>query len=320
MGQVLRSAKSVVEEAIHVSIQTDPLKRLAQQMVCTKTEVPSWPEVYHFKRGEEETLFYLIVLDSLNFCFWPAQGKEKWKVRCGDQWLGGYYALSYSLKRAFETGRLAPDAKSLAGMSLERLKDILQGRGELQLLGARLEILHELSHVLLKNFKGKACNLVSAASNSSPNLVDILAQNLLSFRDVAEYAGKKVFFYKRAQILAADLYGAFEGRTWGYFKDMDQLTAFADYKLPQALRHVGVLAYEPGLAEKVDNEVVLEAGSAEEVEIRASTIWGVELIRRELAAMGKDLNAYEIDWFLWNMGQKPEFKKKPHHRTVTIFY
>ncbi|MBW1921066.1 MAG: hypothetical protein JRI81_12705 [Deltaproteobacteria bacterium] len=151
-------------------------------------------------------------------------------------------------------------------------------------------------------------------------MVSLLAENLISFKDVAEYGGRKVFFYKRAQILAADLCGAFEGKSWGYFKDMDQVTAFADYKLPQILRHAGVLVYAPGLGEKVDKQVVLEAGSLEEVEIRASTIWAVELIRRELAAMGRDLKAYEIDWILWNMAQKPEFGKKPYHRALTIFY
>jgi hypothetical protein len=61
-------------------------------------------------------------------------------------------------------------------------------------------------------------------------------------------------------------------------------------------------------------------GSPEEVEIRANTIWAVELIRKELALLRKGLRAFEVDWILWNMSQDPAFKTKPYHRTVTIFY
>jgi hypothetical protein len=71
---------------------------------------------------------------------------------------------------------------------------------------------------------------------------------------------------------------------------------------------------------KVDNGIFLEAGSPEEIEIRANTIWAVELIRQELTRMGKELRAFEIDWFLWNLGQERQFKAKPYHRTVTTFY
>ena len=119
---------------------------------------------------------------------------------------------------------------------------------------------------------------------------------------------------------AADLFGAFNGNKWGRFSDLDSLTAFADYKLPQVLRHLGVLRYEDALAKKVDQKTLIVAGSPEEVEIRANTIWAVELIRQELHAMGNPLNAFEIDWILWNLGQYDRHGIKPYHRTITIFY
>jgi hypothetical protein len=129
-----------------------------------------------------------------------------------------------------------------------------------------------------------------------------------------------VFFYKRAQIFAADLYGAFKGKEWGQFTDIHKLTAFADYKLPQVLRHLGILNYGQSLAQKVDQKVLLGPGSQGEVEIRANTVWSVELIRQELERKGKGLKAFEIDWILWNLGQRAEFKVRPYHRTATVFY
>jgi hypothetical protein len=41
----------------------------------------------------------------------------------------------------------------------------------------------------------------------------------------------QVFFYKRAQIFVADVYGAFAGEGIGSFGDIDQLTMFADYRV-----------------------------------------------------------------------------------------
>jgi len=66
--------------------------------------------------------------------------------------------------------------------------------------------------------------------------------------------------------------------------------------------------------------VYLNAGSEEEVEIRAHTIWAVELIRREMKRLGKEVSASQLDWLLWNLGQDDQYRTKPYHRTLTTFY
>ena len=81
-----------------------------------------------------------------------------------------------------------------------------------------------------------------------------------------------------------------------------------------------VLCYAGDLAERVDRGDFLEPGSPEEVEIRANTLWAVELIRRKMRELGNHLRAFEIDWILWNLGQEERFRAKPYHRTVTVFY
>ena len=43
----------------------------------------------------------------------------------------------------------------------------------------------------------------------------------------------------------------FRGEGWGRFDDIGELTAFADYKLPQVLRELGILSYHPDLAKKL---------------------------------------------------------------------
>jgi hypothetical protein len=60
---------------------------------------------------------------------------------------------------------------------------------------------------------------------------------------------------------------------------VEELTVFAGYKLPKVLRRLGILRYAPHLAEQIDRHELLEAGSREQVEIRAATVWAGELIK-----------------------------------------
>ncbi|MBW1740599.1 MAG: queuosine salvage family protein [Deltaproteobacteria bacterium] len=320
MWEVPETAIHVADNSQQVRIDKQALVRFSRKWLADGSQVPSWDRRYHFCGNSEDTVSYLLVLDSLNFCFWPLSAGAKWEIEYESRRLSGYYALAVSLKQAVQSGIPITKAEYLAELSLGQLKQLLGGRGELPLIEHRRQILNELGQVLLREYEGQAHKLVEAAERSAIRLALLLAEKLVSFQDVAEYLGHKVFFYKRAQIFAADLYGAFNGQNWGRFTDIHKLTAFADYKLPQVLRHLGILHYERALAQKVDQKILLEAGSPEEVEIRANTIRAVELIRQELDRMGKGLRAFEIDWMLWNLGQDAVFKVKPYHRTLTIFY
>ncbi len=320
MWEVLESIKKVSEISHFVRVDREALIRFAERLSQESIAVPSWDSLHHFFDGSEKTVSYFLALDSLNFCFWAPSGMPRWETEYDSKRLSGYHGLAAALKRAVESGMPVTRAEYLARLSLGQLKDILGGVGKLQLMEQRVQILNEVGRVLLREYGGRAAALVEAADGSALELVGLLADKLTSFRDRATYLDAEVFFYKRAQVFVADLHGAFAGRAWGRFNDIDQLTAFSDYKLPQVLRDLGIFQYKPKLARKVDHHVLLTAGCPEEVEIRANTIWAVELIRQELERMGKALRAFEIDWILWNLGQHGEFKVKPYHRTLTIFY
>ena len=158
------------------------------------------------------------------------------------------------------------------------------------------------------------------ASGSAERLARLIVSHFPSFRDEAWYKGEKVFFWKRAQIFVSDVFAAFGGKQWGRFEDMDRLSAFADYKLPQVLRELGILSYRPELATRIEALEHLEAGSEEEVEIRAMTVWAVERLREEFLRRGKPLTSPQIDGWLWGLGQMDDFRKHPYHRCRTIFY
>ncbi len=292
---VLSSTRPVVEQGEYTWINGDRLPGVAARLIAANptTSTSSWYERYHFFDGTERTVNWLLVLDALNFCFWPEKGQQRWRIdyRAGDDYkrssgdhkgsplLDGYWAEAASLTRAVEEGIPLWDAEYLSKMSREQLAHIFRGvsspehpEGEMiPLFEQRLQNVHEVGRVLLDRYDGQFANAVEQADHSA-------LRQFSSFHDVASYRGHEVRFFKRAQICVADLHGSFGGKGWGSFTDLDQLTAFADYKVPQVLRHFGVLEYSPSLAVRVDKQELLAPGSEEEIELRAATIWACELL------------------------------------------
>jgi hypothetical protein len=163
---------------------------------------------------------------------------------------------------------------------------------------------------LRNRFDGSIENLLTAANSDAPTISRLIIDTFQSFSDTAAFEGKPVHFYKRAQICAYDL----SLLPTLHINNTDKLSVFADYKLPQALRHVGILAYDSRLAQKVDSLILLEKGSREEVEIRASTIWACELLSQEL-----EVPATIVDNAIWSLSGSL-LHMKPYHRTLTTSY
>jgi hypothetical protein len=328
---VLSSTREVVLQARSVSLAYAPLQELARRLVAsTSTEAEpapaalSWPERYHFFDGTRRTVNWMLLLDALNFCFWGAKGQARWQISYKGEILNGYWAEAAALRRAVEEGKPVWDARYLSNIDSQELASIFRGLSaetpEIPLFEERLRIAREVGQVLLERFDGQFSHLVEQVQQSGVELALALAEHFSSFRDVTTYFSQEVRFLKRAQICVADLHGAFNGQSWGSFNDMEQLTIFADYKLPQVLRHYGVLVYTPALAAQVDRQEEFAPGSAEEVEIRAATIWACELLRRVAAQLSEQtLTAATIDQWLWHLGQDADHMQ-PYHRVRTIYY
>jgi hypothetical protein len=327
---VLSSTRRVVKHARHAWINEDQVGHVSAQLLSryNPTTEPPWYDRFHFYDGTERTVNWLLLLDALNFCFWAEKGQPRWRIDYHGEMLDGYWAEAASLTRAVEEGIALWDAEYLSTMSREDLAYIFRSvpapggsAGEIiPLFEARLAHVHEVGRVLLEHFDGQFSHVVEKAGGSAVNLALLLAQEFSSFRDVAVYDEQEVRFFKRGQICVADLYGAFGGKRWGAFTDLDKLTIFADYKLPQVLRHYSLLEYDPRLAARVDNQVLLPSGGEDEVELRAATIWACELLRREMSrASGTAITAVEVDQLLWFLGQNSS-EMRPYHRSRTIFY
>lgn len=336
---VLETTKRVIEKSAYISINREAISTIARQWKKEHWQLPPWDFSYHFFDGSERTLTYLFLLDSINFSFWPSsassyakasedkkatKGKQtkllrKYRRTYGGKKLEGYNALAFSLKLAFLKKHPIEKPEYLLRLKKGEFLNLLDGKGKLPLLEKRLNILHQHALVLKKKFAGNFANVVKEAKSDATMLVSLLVTNFPSFNDFANFEGENVDFYKRAQLLVNDIATIYRGKGMGEFKHLDSLTAFADYKLPQILRHWGILEYQKPLAKMIDAQKQLRKGSREETEIRASTIWAVEFLKEALAREGIAIESREIDWLLWKRA-KEEKGMKPYHRIRTIYY
>ena len=79
-------------------------------------------------------------------------------------------------------------------------------------------------------------SLIKQADHSAGKLVNLLAKHFPCFRDETRFDGRKVRFFKRAQIFVADLWAAFNGTGYGEFDDVGHLTMFAGTCASRLLR------------------------------------------------------------------------------------
>lgn len=319
---VLASTAGLVADPHFVELDLESVERAADRLAAPGVELPGWNREWHFGDGTGRTVHYVLLLDALNFSFW---GPPAWTVEHAGRVLKGYWALSAGLKHAMEREPRLADAAYLETLSLTAWRDLLDGQGTIPLLEERWRIVRDIGAVLRRQWNGSAAALVAAAGGDAARLARMVAEAWPSFRDVAPIPGAggarpEARFYKRAQILVSDLWNAGGGEKWGRFDNMEVLTAFADYRLPQILRAWDVLRYAPDLADRVDGEEALEPGSREELEIRAASIWAVEWLREALARRGRRLWSIQVDWILWAASHGDDTRLKPHHRTRTIWY
>ena len=105
-----------------------------------------------------------------------------------------------------------------------------------------------------------------------------------------------------------------------HISDIGSLTMFADYRVPQILRSMGILTYSPHLEELIDSMEEIPWGGEFEVELRAQTVVAVDKLQKLLKQRGLDLLVLECDWLLWQKGEDLKDEILPHHRTLSIYY
>lgn len=317
---MLGTASEVFAHSKYVHFHPEAISSAVRDWGHLMPPISQWDHPCHFFDGTDETVRWIFTLDVLNHCFWPNPGEPVWTVRYDGQDWSGYRGLAASLKRALQWGMPVTDPTWLSGITGKDLSRIFSGTGSIPLFQERLRNLREAGRIILTKLGGDLLSLFDVVSGSAIRLVTELVSNFPSFRDEAVYQGSKVYFWKRAQIFASDVFTAFAGKDRGHFNDIGSLTAFADYKLPQVLRELAIISYHPELASRIDAFDFITTGSDEEIEIRAMTIIAVERIRMFFSQSDSTINSAQVDNWLWTLGQSDTFRRHPYHRCRTIYY
>ena len=248
---------------------------------------------------------------------------------------------------------------NLAGMTSKQMTSLLkpylkkkktEGEEEyfyLDNIETRSKLWNEIGRGLIDNFEGSAIKFIAAAEGQASKMVELMLENFPGFRDISTtsfddnndngHLRREIYFLKRAQIFVGDINAALDLNLEG----MDQLTTFADYRVPQILRHYEVIEYNSSLSSMVDTGKEILKDSTEELSIRAATVIAVEELVDFLNSMDSNSNnnnktnnkvgneekessftAVNVDWYLWQVGERMHQEKllKPFHKVRTQFY
>ncbi|KAJ5785319.1 uncharacterized protein N7503_010531 [Penicillium pulvis] len=359
--KVLENAQYVFDNAIDVALSLTHTKDAAEtiwRMMQKKAySTQTWSEhELHPQAKDESTVDFIFTMDLLNFSFWSEhKDEERFAIEYRGQKWTGYWSLVAALQRALDEGIpiTTPDFwVNESECTEEVLRHVFRSATdeEIPLFQERVQCLREAGDVLCNEFGGSFANCIDSANFSAAGLVNLITESFDCFRDETVFHGKRVRLYKRAQILVADLWACFNGEDFGEFNDIDKITMFAD----AAPTWMSPLL--PPLENHIRSLKPLTPGSTWEVELRGTSIWCVELIKREIEkrhpevkAAGKSdktddienetpetiteidekphrtygINAILIDFFLYDTMKNLEAEHNegiPHHRTRSIWY
>lgn len=322
-----KSAEFIASQTDNIKINNNAIETLGDKLIDelkSKTFSSFSQSEFHPNPEDPWALEWIFVVDTLNFCFWKFSNENSWTVENQS----GYFALCAAINRSIKEDKKILDPKFFSTITEKQLENILKGDTDVKipLFPERLTCLHEVGNVLLEKFEGSVEKLIKTAENSAVKLLSIIVENFKCFRDEAEYQSTKVSFYKRAQIFIGDIWSCFNNKGIGYFKDIEKITMFADYRVPQVLIYFNVMEYNEKLLNELRKDIILKNGDKYEVEIRGCSIHAVELLKEYILSKTSEIkiNSILIDHYLWDFRRKHateiELKNIPFHKTFSIYY
>lgn len=240
-----------------------------------------------------------IALNSINYQFWDLDEKGQF-VRYQHEGIVGALGMEQAFERAWDDPQ-SPISRARRGTPLT-LADIHATFGDIPDPQSRVDILNEvLTSPHLANL-GKLTNaMVRANGVLDTNLASQLADAFpLAYGDPV---------LKKAQLAVSQVW--VKAREKGMAVDCD-LTAFADYQIPNVLRALGVLDYSPSLAARIDAMQVIDYDSPDERAIRAASLLAVDRL-----AKSNGVPVAAVDHYLWARRKEAT---TPFHLTFTTAY
>ena len=321
---VLTSVLPVVEASNHVRTDEARLVDVAGWLAYEELPMPQFLLPFRPSGDRGDVIDFVMVCASIDFAFTDFTTRRKFEVEHDGRVWSDSDALFACVGRALARGDDLCDGKRLSTITAADLGVIFAGNIEMPMAGERAAILRDIGATLVERYDGRFRHVIDAASprlyDGGSGLIDRLVADFPRFRDVSPYGEQSVAFYKLAQLAIWMLYTSLD--EWGGLRvdDMGRMTAFADYIVPAALQVMGVLVYSDELDAAIRGGRLIEPDSAEEVEIRAHTIYATALLAEEVNQRrdpGAQVIDPQIDARLWTHFHTTTW---PHHLIRTTMY
>ncbi|KAI8988849.1 hypothetical protein BDB01DRAFT_783352 [Pilobolus umbonatus] len=246
---------------------------------------------------------------------------------------------------SFHIGGTPMDAKTFKDMSVHQVSEIFQFPIDREVRHETLDFVTLTEPTVLKSFavaiqsvlnstgdvlsskgyKDLADFIMDQVKKEPQNARALLKQLVSTFpglQDAYKLNGQVVYVYKKAQIMIYHLYITFKEQlpTLFDFKDIQELTVFADNVIPTLLIHLNIIEVPEAWKEDIasNTELSLETTTA----LRAASIVACDkVIAVNASRAGPHMTAGELDTYLWRVAKEGEYRKLPRiqYRDTVMF-
>lgn len=313
LNEILDTCKFVASNSKDVVINNDKIYDFATKIDINKNV--HWLEDSPFEILDfdiDKIVNFLLIYHSVGFSYW---GNPKWTISTNNGEIDGGYAMMYCLLNEMKKDVDFINTKNLVNMSEEKFKDILKGNVEIPLFHRRYENIINVCKIVNEKMNGNFYEYIKNINNDV-ELFNVIIDNFPQFDDKRTYKGKKIYFYKLAQLLVSDILHI-RNLKENIKVDYSHIAGCADYKIAQILRELRIIEYSSRLSKLVDNKIEILENSTYEVEIRASAIVVIDKIVKFSSSSIYPIN---INDYIWLKGQDKSKIFKPYHLTRTTTY
>lgn len=321
---VLRSTLPVVAASRNVRTDEDAIRRVAGWMAYEEFGLPDGSFLFDFGRDPDLLTDLTLFETALNFAFTDFETSEKFEVDHEGARYVDAEALLACVHRALAAGVPVLDGAWMARATRPDLEALFRGTIEIPLLDERVAILNEIGATLVDRFEGRfhvwAARCEPVVYGDGDGMLERLLADFPRFADASTYDGRRVEFLKLAQLGLWMLHAVRVRLGRPGLRDLERLTAFADYIVPVALRLLRIVEYAPDLEHRINAGVPIERDSRDEVEIRAHTVYATARLTSEINALrptDRRLVIPQVDFRLWKAYHATFW---PHHLTRTTMY
>ena len=320
-SKVLHSIRPVIENLENVSIDHTQLTTEAKKLSTVNYEIKV---ANNQDKRPEDIIRKTMLINTLNFAFTDFESQIKYALNVGNNTFSDTDAMIYQIDQAVEVGIDFYDGHYLRDITETTFKSIFRANIEMPMSKEKTDVLNQVGQILVEEYKGDWLNFVKSGPKklyqNGEGLIERLVSQFERFRDTSIYLGEEVHFLKLAQLAFWGIHRELGKYGDFYIEDMENMTAFADYIVPVALEKMKIITYSEKLKNKIEQGVLIESDSIEEIEIRAATLFVTAQLTEEINKLKLEEEKIiipQLDFKLWTDFHA---NKSPHHLTKTIMY